>query len=58
MFTHDTIHDLASLLSKQGWCKVVGETITWNALEFIKVNNHAYHKIVAMHGLKRHYLHE
>jgi hypothetical protein len=54
MFTHD----LVSLLNKQGWCKVVGKTIAWNALEFIKVNNHAYHKIVAMHGLKRHYLHE
>jgi len=36
----------------------MGETITWNVLELIKINIQAYHKFVAMHGLKRHSLHE
>jgi hypothetical protein len=26
----------------KGWCEVMGETITWNFLELIKVNNEAY----------------
>jgi len=36
----------------------VGETIAWNALELVKINNKAYHKFVAMHGLKRCSFHE
>jgi hypothetical protein len=36
----------------------VGETITWNVLEVVKMNNQAYHNFVAMHGLKRCSLHE
>ncbi len=36
----------------------MGETIMWNALELIKINNQAYHKYVAMHGLKKCSIHE
>jgi hypothetical protein len=36
----------------------VGETIAWNVLELVKINNQAYQKIVTMHGLKRHSLHK
>ncbi len=36
----------------------MGKTITWNALELIKVNNQVYHKFVTLHGFKRCYLHE
>ncbi len=36
----------------------MGETIAWNALELVKINNKAYQKFVAMHGLKRCSLHE
>jgi len=36
----------------------VGETIAWNALKFVKINNQAYQKFVAMHGLKRYSFHK
>jgi hypothetical protein len=36
----------------------LGETIAWNALELVKMNNHAYQNFVIMHGLKRCFLHE
>jgi hypothetical protein len=36
----------------------LGETIAWNALELVKMNNHAYRNFVIMHGLKRCFLHE
>jgi len=42
----------------KGWSKVAGETIAWNALELVKINNKTYHKFVVMHGLKRCSLHE
>ncbi len=36
----------------------MGETVAWNALEFVKINNQAYQKFVAMHGLKSCSLHK
>jgi hypothetical protein len=36
----------------------MGEIITWNVLESIKINIQAYHKFVAMHGFKRHSFYE
>ncbi len=42
----------------KGWWKAVGETIAWNALKFVKINNQAYQKFVAMHGLKRYSFHK
>jgi hypothetical protein len=42
----------------EGWCKAMGETIAWNALELVKINNQVHHKFVAMHGFKRCFLHE
>jgi len=42
----------------KGWCTVVGETIAWSVLGLVNINNQAYQKIVAMHGLKKHSLHE
>ncbi len=36
----------------------MGETIAWNVLKLIKINNQAYQKFVAMHGLKKCSLHE
>jgi hypothetical protein len=31
----------------------MGETITWSALELVKINNQVHQKFVAMHGFKR-----
>jgi hypothetical protein len=36
----------------------MGETITWNALELVKINNHVHQKFVTMHRLTRSSLHE
>jgi hypothetical protein len=36
----------------------MGETIAWNVFELVKINNQVYHKFIAMHGLKRCWLHE
>jgi hypothetical protein len=37
---------------------VVGETIAWSVLGLVNINNQTYQKFVAMHGLKKHSLHE
>jgi hypothetical protein len=58
MLTHDLVHVWHFRRINKEWCKVVGETITWNVLELIKINNQAYHKFVAMHGLERCSFHE
>jgi hypothetical protein len=42
----------------KGWCTVVRETIAWSVLGLVNINNHTYQKFVAMHGLKKHFLHE
>ncbi len=36
----------------------MGETIGWNALELVKINNQAYQKFVAMYGFKKRSFHE
>ncbi len=36
----------------------MGETIAWNVLELIKINNQAHQKFVTMHGFKKRFLHE
>jgi hypothetical protein len=59
MFTHDYVHVLTSLPSKQRVVQSsVEDNFAWIAWEFVKVNNHSYRKDVTMHGLKRCSLHE
>jgi hypothetical protein len=34
------------------WCKFVGETIAWNAQEFVKLDNTIYMQVIVMQGLQ------
>jgi hypothetical protein len=59
MFTHDYVHVLLALPSKQR--EVQGsarDNFAWIAWELVKVKNHSYHKAITMHGLKRYSFHE
>jgi hypothetical protein len=59
MFTHDYVHVLTSLPSKQGVVQgSVKDNFAWLGWELVKVNNHSYLKAITMHGLKRCSLHE
>jgi hypothetical protein len=59
MFTHDYVHVLSSLPSKQGVVQgSARDNFAWIAWELVKVNNHSYHQAITMHGLKRCSLHE